>query len=35
MKNGADMHARTKKGLSVMHMAAQAEKVYALTYFRD
>jgi ankyrin repeat protein len=35
VRNGAEIRARTSKGLGVMHLAAQAENVYALTYFRD
>lgn len=31
----ADIHAKNKQGLGMMHLAAQGDQPWALTYFRD
>ena len=35
MKNGADYHVETEEGGNMMHVAAQGNAPYSLTYFKD
>ncbi len=35
IQNGADINARSKSGLSVMHVAAQGDRPYPLTLFKS
>jgi ankyrin repeat protein len=35
MKHGADMHLKNKHGMSVLHLAAQNDQAYSLTYFKE
>ena len=35
MKNGADFSVKSKMGINMMHVAAQGDSAYSLTYFKD
>ena len=34
-KNGADIRVRNKQGINMLHVAAQGDQPYSLTYFRE
>ena len=35
VKNGANVHAKNKQGINMMHVAAQGDQAYSLTFFRE
>ena len=34
-KNGANIQVKNKMGINMMHVAAQGDQAYSLTYFRE
>ena len=35
VKNGADPFAKNKSGINMMHVAAQGDEAFSLTYFKE
>ena len=35
VKNGANIYVKNKMGINLMHVAAQGDQAYSLTYFRE
>ena len=35
VRNGADIYARNKQGINMIHVAAQGDQAYSLLYFKN
>ena len=35
MRNGADFHVKTNEGINMLHVAAQGDQAFSLTYFKE